>query len=208
MVFLKKANCSILPMMALFAAGIAAPERAKADSLPYVGEIAAVSIFGYCPNGWASAEGQLMAINQNQALFSLIGTTFGGDGVVTFGLPDLRGRIPIGEGTGPGLSQHTWGEKAGQEQVTLTEAQMALHSHSVNATNTDGNKAGPGGKLLAAAPSGGTGTETIYSDQPPNKQMASTMISPSGSNAPVNVQDPTLVIRYCIALNGVFPSRN
>ena len=207
MVFMKKANSSILPMMALFASAIAIPERARADSSPYLGEIAAASIYGFCPRGWASADGQLLAISQSTALFSLIGTTFGGDGRVTFALPDLRGRIPIGEGTGPGLSQHFWGEKAGHEAITLTQDQMASHSHLVNATNADGDKPGPGGKVLAAAPTGGTGTETIYSDQPANRQMSSAMISPSGSNAPVNVEDPTLVIRYCIALVGTFPPR-
>jgi microcystin-dependent protein len=92
--------------------------------------------------------------------------------------------------------------------VTLTSNQLASHSHAVNATNSDGNFPGPGSKILAAAPDGGTGQETIYSDQPANVQMSAQMIVPSGGNQPVNVQDPTQVIRYCIALQGIFPPRS
>ena len=208
MTYLKKVTYSVLPALALSVACMATPDRALADSNPYVGEIAAMGIINFCPRGWASAEGQLLAISSNDALFALLGTTFGGDGRTTFGLPDLRGRVPIGEGNGPGLTPRTWGQKGGREQVSLTTAQLANHNHAVNANNLDGAWPGPGGKILAAAPEGGTGSETIYSDQMANVQMSSQMIAPTGSSAPIDVLDPTQVIRYCIALQGVFPSRN
>ncbi|MGX0975010.1 microcystin-dependent protein [Roseovarius sp. MBR-51] len=189
-------------------ASLALPVTARADSQPYVGEIATMGIVGFCPVGWSSAEGQILAISQNDVLFALIGTAFGGDGVSTFALPDLRGRIPMGNGTGPGLTSRDWGQKGGQERVSLTPNQLASHSHSVLATNSDGNFPGPGGKILGAAPQGGSGQETIYSDQAANVQMSSQMIAPTGGGQPVSVQDPTVVIRYCIALQGVFPSRS
>ena len=197
-----------LTALALGIAAFTTPHAALATSSPFIGEIAPMGITGFCPAGWSSAEGQILPITQNQALFALIGTTFGGDGRTTFGLPDLRGRLPIGQGTGPGLSPRSWGQVGGRETVTLTQNQMASHSHAVNATNTDGNFPGPGGKILAAAPDGGTGQETIYSDQAANVQMSTQMIAPSGGGQPVNVQDPTQVIRYCISLQGIFPPRN
>lgn len=208
MTYFKTRSRRALMALALGIATIAAPEPVLADAEPYLGEIAPMGIIGFCPVGWASAEGQILAISQNNALFALIGTAFGGDGRTTFGLPDLRGRVPMGYGSGPGLSPRAWGQRGGQEAVTLTGNQLAAHSHAVNATNSDGNFPGPGSKILAAAPDGGSGQETIYSDQAATVQMSSQMIGPSGGSQPVNVQDPTLVIRYCIALQGVFPSRN
>jgi len=208
MTYLKKATYSALPALALAAACMVTPGKAHAESQPFVGEIAAMGIVNFCPQGWASAEGQLLAVSQHDALFSLLGTIYGGDGRTTFALPDLRGRIPIGAGSGPGLTPRPVGQKNGREQVTLNTAQLASHNHAVNANNLDGNKAGPGGKILAAAPGGGTGAETIYSTQTATVQMSSQMIAPTGSNAAINVLDPMQVIRYCIALVGVYPSRN
>lgn len=208
MTYLKKVTYSVLPALALSVACMATPDRALADSNPFFGEIAPMGISGFCPRGWASAEGQLLAISQNDALFSLLGTAFGGDGRTTFGLPDLRGRVPVGVGSGPNLASRNWGQRGGAESVTLTVNQLASHNHLVNANNEDGAWPGPGGKLLAAAPEGGTGTETIYSDQPATVQMSSQMIAPTGGNAPIDVLDPTQVIRYCIALFGIYPSRN
>jgi microcystin-dependent protein len=207
MTYLKKTIYSALPALALAVACMAVPDRAQAAANPYIGEIAAMGIVNFCPRGWASAEGQLLPINQNQSLFSLLGTTYGGDGRTTFGLPDLRGRDPIGVGSGLGLDPRSWGQKGGREQTNLSTAQLASHNHAVNANNLDGSWPGPGDKLLAAAPPGGTGSETIYSDQMSNVQMSSQMIAPTGSSAAVDVLDPTLVIRYCIALVGVYPSR-
>ena len=207
MTYLKTAALSALPALALAVTCLVAPNSAKADADPFIGEIGTFGLT-FCPRGWASTEGQLLPISQNDALFSLLGTTFGGDGRTTFGLPDLRGRIPIGLGNGPGLSPKAWGAKAGQEQINLSPANLASHSHAVNATNADGDKAGPGDKILAAAPDGGVGAETIYSDQAFTVQMNPAMISPTGGNLALNTQDPTLVVRYCIALQGVYPSRN
>jgi microcystin-dependent protein len=208
MAYLKKATFSVLSSLTLAVTFMTLPDRAAADADPYVGEIAPMGLFGFCPRGWASAEGQLLAVNQHDALFSLLGTMFGGDGRTTFGLPDLRGRIPMGDGNGPGLTPRRVGQRGGIEQTTLIEQQLASHNHAVNANNLDGDKPGPGNKLLAAAPPSGTGTETIYSNQPYTVQMSSQMIGYTGGNVSVDILDPALVIRYCIALVGVYPSRN
>ena len=207
MTTLMKRSPYALSALALGTALMVAPAQTLAGSNPYIGEIMATGVYGFCPRGWANTDGQLLSIASNTALFSLLGTQFGGDGRTTFGLPDLRGRIPAGVGTGPGINRRDLGQRGGSETIPLHQDQMARHSHGVNANNLDGDKPGPGGKLLAAAPTGGTGTETIYSTAAATVQMSPEMIAPTGSGAPVNVQDPTLVIRYCIALNGVFPSR-
>ncbi|APX14321.1 phage tail protein (plasmid) [Tateyamaria omphalii] len=168
----------------------------------------ATGITSFCPRGWAAAEGQLLAVSQNDALFSLLGTIYGGDGRTTFGLPDLRGRVPTHPGSGPGLSPVRLGQRDGQEQVALTASQNAPHSHSVQATNLDGDKGGPKDKLLAAAPNRGVGQETIYSDQDPNVTMNSQMIGNTGGSQPFSILDPSQTIRYCIALVGIYPSRS
>ncbi len=178
---------------------------ASAGTEEYVGEIMLVG-YTFCPSGSADAAGQLLAISQNTALFSLYGTTYGGDGITTFALPDLRGRVPKGVGQGPGLSDNDLGEQGGSETHTLTVNEMPSHSHTVRANNLDGDKPGPGNKLLAAAPNGGTGTETIYSDQPSNVTMASSMIANTGGSQAFSTQDPYLVMRYCVVLEGIYPS--
>lgn len=185
---------------------VSAPGRAEAGTEAYLGDIMIVG-FGYCPTGWAEAGGQLLPIQSNQALFALLGTQFGGNGTSNFALPNLSGRITIGQGTGTGLTPQVPGEMGGSETKVMTEATMAAHSHVVNANNLDGDLPGPGSKLLAAAPTGGTGNETIYSDQPPNVTMNPTMISPAGGGAAINTQDPYLVLTHCIATQGAFPSR-
>ncbi|NUB45594.1 tail fiber protein [Fertoebacter nigrum] len=182
------------------------PDRAEAGVEPYLGDIMIVG-FGFCPTGWTQASGQLVGIGQNQALFALLGTQFGGDGTTNFALPNLSGRITIGQGNGPNLSPHVAGQVAGSETKTMTLATMAAHSHVVNVNNEDGDLPGPGGKLLAAAPTGGSGNETIYSQQPPNVTMNPTMISAAGGSAPTNTQDPFLVLTHCIATSGSFPPR-
>ncbi len=205
---MKKLVQFALPAIAIAITTVSLPSQAKADSSPFIGEIAAMGIWGFCPRGWASADGQILAISSNTALFSLLGTTYGGDGRTSFALPDLRGRTPVGAGHGPGLSNRTWGQRGGAEYTVLTESQMASHNHLVNANNEDGDKAGPGRKLLAAAPPSGTGTETIYSDQPFNNQMSPQMIANTGGSLSFSTIDPTAVIRYCIALVGTYPSRS
>lgn len=204
MTYFKKVTYSTLPALAVAVAFMTAPNLATAGDNPFVGEIQATG-GGFCQRNSLAAEGQLLAISSNQALFSLLGATFGGDGRTTFALPDLRSRSPIGTGTGPGLSTRTWGQKGGIENTTVTLNQLASHSHPVRANNLDGNLGGPGGKLLAAQHDG---TETVYSDQPANRAMSAEMITPTGGGLPISVVAPTSVILYCIFTQGVYPPRS
>jgi microcystin-dependent protein len=173
---------------------------------PFLGEI---RIFGgnFAPNGWALCEGQLLSIAQNTALFSLLGTTYGGNGVNDFALPDLRGRVPVGFGQGPGLSSYAQGQTGGAENQTLTTQQMPAHSHAVQATETpstsDPKGAVPAHPLIAATPA------SPYGAHPDgNTTMNSGMIGPTGGGQPVNVVQPYLAVNYIIALQGIYPSRN
>ncbi len=206
MKLMSKIKRSALAGLAVGAALASGSDRAEAGIEPYVGDIVAVA-YTYCPYGWVEANGQTLMIAQNPALFSLYGTTYGGNGTSTFGLPDLRARAAMGQGNGAGLTPRVQGEVFGSQTQTLTAGQLPSHSHSVNATNSDGDFAGPAGKLLAAAPNGGSGNETIYSDQPANRTMSPEMIANSGSGMPISTQDPSLVLRYCVAVQGVFPQR-
>jgi len=165
-------------------------------STPFLSEIKIVS-FSFAPKGWAFCNGQLLPINQNQALFSLLGTTYGGNGQTTFGLPNFRGSIPIHEGAG-----FTLGQAGGQEAHTLTMSEMPQHIHFLNGTNTDGTQAIPSGNLLAR------GATQLYA-QPTNLQAmnAASVTNTGGSQAHENRQ-PFLVLNFIIALQGIFPSQN
>lgn len=185
------------------AAVIVSPRPALAGPDPYIGEMMLVG-FNFCPRGWATAEGQLLAISQYTALFSLLGTTYGGDGRTTFGLPDLRGRAPIGYGSGPGLPTVSWGEKGGSTNFTLTVDNLPPHKHDVQATNEFADKPGPGDKLLAADDNG----INKYHDGTPNKTMSSDMITETGGGQSVDKRSPFIGMRWCIALEGIFPPRN
>ena len=172
---------------------------------PYLGQI---SMFAgnFAPRGWAYCDGQLLPINSNQALFSILGTTYGGDGRTTFALPDLRGRAPIHAGQGPGLSNYQLGQRSGVEQVTLTQNQMPNHTHGVqvNAASPVGRGQGsdtPEGNYWAEGGSYATTTNTTMS---PN---AVVVVPVGGSQAHENRQ-PYNTINYIIALQGTFPSRN
>lgn len=154
---------TLLGALALTTAAITTPQKAASQSY-YIGEIITVG-YNFCPRGTFSMEGQLLAISQYDAFFSLLGTIYGGDGRTTFGLPRARGRSLLGQGNGPGLGSYQMGNLGGQLSQTMTIPTMPQHKYSVRATNSDGDKPGPGGKLLAAAPPNGVGTETIYSDQ-------------------------------------------
>ncbi len=171
---------------------------------PFIGEII---IFGgnFAPRGWAFCEGQLIAISSNQALFSILGTTYGGDGRTTFALPDLRGRAPLQQGHGPGLSNYQLGQKGGVEQVTLTEAQMPSHQHGVECDNGAGDGFSPPNKL----PAGAADRDNIYGDpvQPTQLMNAGMITATGGGGAHTNIE-PYLAINYIIALVGVYPSRN
>lgn len=188
--------------------GFALPgSTASAQQTPMIGQL--MPFTGtFCPSGWATASGQLLPISSYTALFSIVGTIYGGDGRTTFALPDLRSRTPVAYGQGPGLQNLAIGQFAGTEQTTLTEAQMPAHSHNVNATNALGNKLGPGTDYLADPPPI-NGTEVyLYHDGPPNKQMDPGMISSAGLGQPFPKRPPYQTIRWCIALQGIYPSRS
>ncbi len=179
-------------------------------SEPWLGQIILTG-YNFAQRGFAKAQGQLLPISSNSALFSLYGTIYGGDGRTSFGLPDLRGRVPMGTGSGPGLTPRTEGQKGGAETTTLTSNNVPPHSHIVKATNAIGDKPGPGQDLL------GKNTDPkVYHDGPGNVMMDANMISgptvvgsdtPS-QNLPFNNIQPFLVLNYQVALQGVFPSRN
>lgn len=168
---------------------------------PFLGQLMLFP-FNFPPRGWALCQGQLLPINQYQALFSLLGTTYGGDGRTTFGLPDLRGRTPVSFGNGINL-----GAKAGEEMHTLNTNEVPLHNHAINGTTAAANAPGPAGNLLAQ-PSG-TGT-AIYRQNPTaidSPLNAATIVS-YGGGQPHENRSPYLVLNWCIALQGIFPSRN
>jgi len=162
----------------------------------------------FCPRGFAKAEGQLLSISQNQALYSILGTTYGGDGSTTFALPDFRGRSVVGPGTGPGLSTYRLGQKSGVETQPIQVQNMPAHRHTVNATNTIADKGGPGGKRLAAMGNAGSTGPFVYSEAAANRTMAEDTISLTGSGAPLNVRAPSIALQSCIAITGIYPSRN
>lgn len=174
---------------------------------PFLGEI---RIFGgtFAPLGWALCQGQLLPIAQNAALFSLLGTTYGGDGVQTFALPDLRGRAVLGFGQGTGLSPYTQGQMGGVETVTLNTQQMPAHSHTVAATEAQSTTDPKGAVPANTQPPTPGAAPKVYGASPDGKTtMNSAMIGQTGGNQPVSVQQPYLVINYIIALQGIFPSR-
>ena len=169
---------------------------------PIIGEIRMFA-GNYAPQGWAFCQGQLLSISQNTALFSILGTTYGGDGRVTFALPNLSGRVPVGVGQGAGLTNRQLGEMSGTETVTLTTAQMPAHSHTVNAVTADGNQNLPTNSFPA-------NTKTLdkeYSTVAPNTTMNPTMIGVSGGSQPFGVMQPSLGMNYIICVNGIYPSR-
>jgi microcystin-dependent protein len=170
-------------------------------SEPFVGEIRMFA-GNFAPRGWAFCDGQLLAISQNDALFSLLGTIYGGDGRVTFGLPDARGRIPIHAGSGPGLTSRNLGSRGGSEQVTLTVNQLPAHTHAWSATNSPATSNSPAG----AAPANATGD--VYTSDFRAENMANNSISNmGGSQSHINLQ-PFLCINFIIALFGIYPSRS
>ncbi len=170
-------------------------------SEPFLGMIAIYG-FNFAPRGWAMCSGQILPIAQNTALFSLLGTTYGGNGQTTFALPDLRSRWPLHFGQGPGLSSYDLGQAAGTETVTLTGQQIPMHQHPVNATDADATSNKPDATSLLS--SGGS-----YSTGAANVQLSPNMIPPSGGgNQPHSNIQPYLALNFCIALEGIFPSRN
>ncbi len=165
---------------------------------PFLAEIRVVS-FNFAPKGWALCNGQLLPINQNQALFALLGTTYGGDGRVNFALPNLQGRIPVHVGTLP------LGSTGGQTAVALTASQMPAHQHSLLASADLANSTSPAGNVLGAKGRGGRDVYAAPADLTP---LASQAISTAGGSQPHNNMQPYLVLNFTIALQGIFPSQN
>jgi len=178
---------------------------------PFVGEIRLWAL-NFAPSGWAFCQGQLLPISSNTALFSLLGTQFGGDGRVSFGLPNLQGRVTVGFGQGAGLSQYTIGEAGGSASVTLLNNQMPLHPHTLP-TSADGTTAIPTPSLALAAQAAGRGKSAnpLYASQSQYTSgpllMSAQEAGTAGGNQPHNNLAPYLVLNYCIALTGVFPQR-
>ncbi|MFC5865065.1 phage tail protein [Acidicapsa dinghuensis] len=164
-------------------------------STPFLSEIKIFS-FGFAPKGWALCNGQLLPINQNQAIFSLLGTTYGGDGRVNFGLPNLQGRIPTHMGNG-----QTLGERGGEPNHTLSIAEIPNHTHTWAATNSAANAPGPTSNLLGAAPEYNGSASNLVAMYP------GTLATVGGSQPHENMQ-PYLTLNFCIALQGIFPSQN
>jgi len=182
---------------------------------PYLGEIRTFG-FNYAPVGWAFCSGQTLAIGQNAALFSILGTTYGGDGRSNFQLPNLNANAPLHAGTGQGLSSYTQGGTAGVTDVTLTLATIPSHTHGVTAQNGDPNSALPTGNFLAKGGKVEGHTITAYNTYaavntappgPPTLALNNASIVPVGGNLSHNNQQPYLTLNFCIALQGVFPQR-
>ncbi len=174
------------------------------DTLPFIGEIRSFG-FNFAPRSWATCEGQLLPIVQNTALFSILGTTYGGDGRTTFALPDLRGRMPRHSGQGPGLADISLGEVSGTERVTLLQSEMPAHAHGVTASADLAADASAAGKVLGAKGRGGV---DVYAPAGNPVALAPGAVGTAGSSQPHENMQPSLTINYCIALFGIFPSRN
>ena len=187
--------CATLTLSGLPQAALAGPE-------PFIGEIMLTGA-NFCPRGWADANGQLLAVAQNAALFSLLGTTYGGDGRTTFGLPDLRGRVAIHTGQGPGLSNRNQGSKSGAEKHTLTVSEMPQHTHGLRGSTNAATAKIPSGNVPAL-----TRRNAYAPGSGPLSPMASTSLGPAGNTQPHNNMQPFLTIRFCVALQGIYPSRN
>ena len=182
--------------------GGAEAQAATAALEPYLGEIMLFAGW-FPPKGWADCNGQLLSIAQNQALFSLLGTTYGGNGQTTFALPDLRGRAPIHFGQGPGTSQYDLGQMGGTETVTLQIGEMPAHTHALRVDNANGTTAAANGAYLARDPAGtpayGNGSAGA---------LANAAVATVGASQPHNNLPPYIAVRYCIAITGIYPPQN
>lgn len=171
---------------------------------PFVAEIR-IFPFNFAPKGWAWCNGQLLPISQNTALFSLLGTTYGGDGKSTFALPNLQGRAPMHPGQGPGLSLHDLGETGGTEAVTLLQSEIPAHSHTVQAANFPADIQAPTPDVALARSTGGNAYQSVTNQD--LVQMAPQALAPAGGGFPHNNMQPYLTFYFNIALQGVFPPR-
>jgi microcystin-dependent protein len=173
---------------------------------PFIAEIR-IFPFDFAPRGWAFCNGDLVVISQNAALFSVLGTTYGGDGSFSFGLPNLQGRVPVMSGQGPGLPEHSLGEVGGATTVTLDTTNMPMHWHVWNAAMQPAEDRTPANEYVARATGG-----DLFSLQPNEMKnvvsMAAAAISPAGGGRPHNNMQPYLAFNFCIALQGIFPTRS
>ena len=170
---------------------------------PYLGELRLVS-FNFPPHGWAFCNGQLLPINQNQALFALLGTTYGGNGTTTFQLPNLQGRMPIHIGTPPqGGSNHTIGQSAGEQTHTLTANEMPIHTHAARAQSQAGGQVSPANAVWAST----LPTSQLYSNQAPSEELDTSAIGTTGGGQAHDNMMPYLCLNFIIALQGIFPSQ-
>ena len=195
-------------MGAVVALSASLPEApVHAQATPYVGQAMLVG-FNFCPVGWSTANGQLLAISSNTALFSLYGTYYGGDGRTTFALPDLRGRVPISQGAGPGLDNYTIGELGGTETTTLVTSNMPAHNHNprIQVSRIDATTANPIQAYFARA--AGLTYETGTSLQGDTMHSGTIISDTVGGNQPFNNMQPYLTMQWCVALQGIYPSRN
>ncbi|MBS0348422.1 MAG: phage tail protein [Proteobacteria bacterium] len=176
---------------------------ASAQAEPFIGQIMCAG-FNFAPNGWAELNGQLLPISTNTALFSLLGTTYGGDGRVTFGLPDMRGRVLMHAGQGPGLSNRNQGEIGGTETQTIGIANMPAHTHQVAplGSGADATAVSPAGAMPASK-----ARTTLYTANGPALPMAATTSSSTGGGSPISNMQPYVVVKCFMALQGIFPSR-
>jgi len=173
---------------------------------PFLGEIRLVG-FTFAPQGWALCDGQLLSIAQNTALFSLLGTTYGGNGQTTFALPDLRGRVPIHPGQGPGLSNYVLGEQSGSENVTLNTSQLPGHNHPLASSNQQGSSSDPSGYFPAVLndPAGTIAVNGYLASS--NSTLNPAAIGVTGGNQPHSNIQPFLCVNFIICLQGIYPSR-
>ena len=173
---------------------------------PFVGEIRIFSL-NFAPKGWAFCNGQILSISQNTALFSLLGTFYGGDGRVTFALPNFQGRAPLHQGQGPGLTERSLGEEGGEATVTLTGSELPAHPHAARCSSVPGLQPGPANNVWSPLPARPT-PPPVYSDAGPNVAMNPAALAQAGGSQPHNNLSPYLGLNFCIALQGIFPPRN
>jgi len=173
---------------------------------PFVAEIRAFG-FNFAPKGWAQCNGQLLPISQNTALFSLLGTTYGGDGRSNFALPNLQGSVPMHAGQGPGLTLRDLGERSGTDTVTVLLSEMASHFHNVQCSVVNNGQVNTASNNVPGRVVNAAGAVNVYTTTAPNAQFNPSVISFVGSSFPHNNDMPTLVLNFCIAMQGVFPPR-
>ena len=200
-----KLNHTLMAAFAALGLGMAAQGPAMAEADPLLGQIRPVG-FNFCPRGWAALNGQVLPINTNQSLYSLLGTMYGGDGRTSFALPDMRGRTLVGAGQGSGLSNYNVGARAGAPSRTLSVGNLPPHAHQIRASANDPERNSPAGAGIPTIPNP---NNEIYTDAAPTTAtMRTGTVGNAGGGQGFGLSQPSIVVNYCIAMQGVFPSRN